>query len=412
MGEDRAEVIFLAYHFPPDPSIGGARPWRFYKYLTRAGRRCHVITAAPQGASAPPDVHFVADETAAFWAATQKRRLPLKAQIERIVRKMVLPDTGMAWALDAAKHCRRIIRQNPGRKFVVLSTYPPAGALLAGLLVSTLEKIPWISDFRDPLSNLDPVRFPLGTPVFSGLRAATARLASAIVVNTKPLGEQWAESFPRYASKVDVIWNGFDPEERLSARPIPPRPYRLLVHAGVLYAGRNPNLILESMERLRASCPEAGGLRILLVGYTGYDSGIDPEICNRGVQANWLDLRPFHIPREEARQISEEADFLLLLQPQSRTQVPGKLFEYLSIGRPIAAVVPRSSATEYILASAGVPHVCIYPDDDPAVRDRKLLEFFSLPTAPVRCTEWFESNFDARGQAAQLDTLIDDLNRQ
>jgi hypothetical protein len=104
-----------------------------------------------------------------------------------------------------------------------------------------------------------------------------------------------------------------------------------------------------------------------------------------------------------------EADLLLLLLPLSEIQVPAKLFEYLCIGRPIVAVVQRGSATEYILTRSGVPHVCIYPDDEPAVRDSKLLACLRLPSNPVRFNSWFESHFHSGYQGAQLAAIIDGL---
>jgi hypothetical protein len=39
-------VLIVAYHYPPDPGIGGARPYRFAKYLKRMGYRIHVIAAS------------------------------------------------------------------------------------------------------------------------------------------------------------------------------------------------------------------------------------------------------------------------------------------------------------------------------------------------------------------------------
>ena len=53
-------VLILAYHYPPDPGIGGARPYRFTKYLKRMGYRVHVIAASHEG---PPerDVTYVPD---------------------------------------------------------------------------------------------------------------------------------------------------------------------------------------------------------------------------------------------------------------------------------------------------------------------------------------------------------------
>ena len=51
MPNAKPHVILIAYHFPPGPEIGAVRPYRFYKYLTRMGYRCHVITASAQSRS-------------------------------------------------------------------------------------------------------------------------------------------------------------------------------------------------------------------------------------------------------------------------------------------------------------------------------------------------------------------------
>ena len=37
-------------------------------------------------------------------------------------------------------------------KFVVFSTYPPLGVIPAGLMAYLRDRLPWIADFRDPLS--------------------------------------------------------------------------------------------------------------------------------------------------------------------------------------------------------------------------------------------------------------------
>ena len=103
----------------------------------------------------------------------------------------------------------------------------------------------------------------------------------------------------------------------------------------------------------------------------------------------------------------EEADALLLVQPQSDVQVPGKLFEYICIGRPILALVPRASAIEQILQKSGIPHVCIYGDDTATLADQKLVEFLRLPNAASEASEWFRTNFNAEEQTKKLAEIID-----
>ena len=77
-------VLIFAYHFPPEPKIGAARPFRFYKYLSRLGYACKIITAAPQ-AEPPPGVTYVPDpfETA--------QRRGFEWQLERAIRWGFLP---------------------------------------------------------------------------------------------------------------------------------------------------------------------------------------------------------------------------------------------------------------------------------------------------------------------------------
>src|ERR1035441_5445616 len=122
----KPDVLLVAYYFPPHQGIGGARPSRFYKYLKRTGFRCHVVTASAQDADSPPDVLFAPDSTASIWESRENKRLSIRAQIERGVRKLFFPGgLGLSWSLAAAQCCRAIIRRNPDRRFVLISSFPP-----------------------------------------------------------------------------------------------------------------------------------------------------------------------------------------------------------------------------------------------------------------------------------------------
>jgi hypothetical protein len=108
--------------------------------------------------------------------------------------------------------------------------------------------------------------------------------------------------------------------------------------------------------------------------------------------------------------MTEEADGLLLVQPQTDVQVPGKLFEYICIGRPILALVPRKFAVEHILESAGVPYVCIYTDDRLGDVDQKVLDFLSIPSQPTPYSDWFGNNFDGNLQAKQMAGIVEEIS--
>jgi len=406
----RPHLILLAYLYPPHQEIGALRPFRFRKYLERMGHTCHVITASPQTGNSP-GVAVVPDELGALWDSPGAR-LPPKAWMELLFRKLMFPGhVGFLWSRAAAAECRRIVSGNPGARFVVFSTYPPMGSLLAGLLARR-RSTPWIADLRDPIGGSATVlrwlRVRFWTRV---LETLSFRAADAVIANVQAAADAWRRRYPWLGRRLHVIYNGFDPEDAPHARPIPARDHRLIVHAGALYHGRNPNLVIESLSRLRRQgIPEAAYARILLLGGVDFRAGLNQALQDEAQREGWLEMRP-PVPRTEALRTLEHADGLLLVQPQSNLQVPGKLFEYISIGRPILALVPRESAIESILQNAAVPHICIYADDGPQTADAKLLDFLRLPNTSTPMNSWFQTNFSVERQAQQLARIIDELAR-
>jgi len=407
----KPHVIMVAYHFPPAPEIGGQRPFRFRKYLERMGYRCYVITASEQPKDGPPDTIFIPDELRAVWDEGPKGRLSFEGWQELLIRKAMFPGHyGFIWSRKVAAECRRMIRSQPENRFVLYSTYPPLGTIATGLRVRSREKIPWIADFRDPVGGQAPELLSRQTRFcIPWLERVTFRRASVVVANVQAAADMWRKRFPWAQRKLRVIYNGFDPEDVPQARPIPARDHKLIVHAGALYHGRNPNVIVESLARLRAAgTQESASARVLLLGATDAKAGFDHALFEHAQREGWLELRP-QVPRPEAQRLLEEADGLLLVQPQSNVQVPGKLFEYMCIGRPVLALVQRSSAVEDILVKAEAAHVCIYTDDSAEAADRKMLEFLRMPNTAAQPNEWFRTGFNAEHQAEELAGIIESL---
>jgi len=134
------------------------------------------------------------------------------------------------------------------------------------------------------------------------------------------------------------------------------------------------------------------------------------RLVDGGIREGWLEVHDWNIPRGAAHRLIEEADGLLLLQPQSALQIPGKLFDYLCVGRPILAVLSQASATEEILAKAGVPYVCIYADDEPTTVDNKLAEYLRFSNQAVPASEWFRNTFSAATQTVQLGAIVERIS--
>jgi len=403
-------ILIFAYHFPPENAIGGARPSRFMKYLSRMGYTCRVYSAANQAGRNNPNTEYVPDPF------VTRPRLSLSWQFERAVRKVFLPsEVGMQWSYCASRAARKYLRAHPNTCVTVFSTFPPLGSHLAAWQLAQSEGLPWIADFRDPFpeaSDHETIH-PFRMRFYRWLERVTARKASAVIANTDAEMVRWQEKFPSLNGKVYSIWNGFDPEERVEPLPASSRDFRALSHIGELYGGRTATPILESIERLIASGHlSSRSICVRLIGPAEPGALPNKEFLDRARDAGWLDLVIHRIPQVEALQISRSSDGLLLLQPQSAAQVPGKLFEYLQIGRPILAFIQPNSPSERLLAQSGVPYRCVYPGSPPKAVDDTVAEFFNIPTMAIAANSWFEEQFNVEKQTRQLDAIIRSLHEE
>jgi len=395
-------VLMFTYHFPPENAIGGVRPFRFYKYLSRKGLKCHVITAADGAADVVPDAESIPDQ---FLTGPREG---LGWQLERAIRKFVLPGaTGIRWSFAATHAGRAFLSANPSARAVIFSTYPPLGPHLAAWRLARLTRLPWVVDFRDPMADSPGGKWTrrarLATKV---LERRAMRDAHAVIANTDGAAERLRRIYPEWRDKVHLIWNGFDPEDRVRPRPLSNSSRKLMSHVGELYQGRDATPLLESIARLVSSgrlSPEQFCVR--LVGPVRAGSLPGQEFLGKAANLGWLEVVDKEVPLNEAQSISTTSGATLLIQPHSTVQVPGKLFEYIQIGRPVLAFVPRNSPSERILQQCGIPYRCVYAESDPARMDERIAEFFEMPWGDAAPSPWFEEQFNAEHQTAELQQL-------
>jgi len=402
-------VLLIAYYFPPDNAIGGARPFRFYKYLKRLGYECHVLTAAaPQGQGTAPDVQFIPDPLKLY------PRQGLAWQAERVSWKFLLRGMHvLGWSHAAYQAGREWLEQHPGRRVIVLSTSPPLGTHLAAWRLARKFKQKWIADFRDPIYSLAAgERAPFENILAPRLERRILRAANGVLANTDSMQKSWIARMPDLKDNIHVLWNGFDAEDVIHPTPMPVRNCKIWSHSGELYEGRDMRPLLHAVERLRESgrLPKSQ-LKVLQVGYTEAKCLPNEKFLEEAQKQGWLELRA-PIPASEARSLALDSDGLLLIQPQTAVQVPGKLFEYLRLGRPILAYVVKDSPVEHILQQAGVPYDCFYPESTPQEIEEKLVTFWErLSPEPVFPNDWFTSTFEASRQAEALERIIQSLER-
>ncbi len=397
-------LLLFAYYFPPTNESGAKRPFRFVRYLQRHGYRTQVVTASPQPPGSPwKDAREAPDGTAPDWK-TRWGALACAA-----VQRVIPYNDQLPWVAHAVAQAERIVLET--RPAAILSTSPPVACHLAAMAMKRKYGLPWVADLRDPVYN-NPHRVRLlSRPYDAAVEQMIVRYADLLIANTDSATEDLRRRYPRMAHKIHLIWNGYDPEDPLEPRPIPPRDVKLLLHAGSIYAGRHPGAVLESLKRLiDGGRLDPAKFRIRLIGWLDLSQ---PWISGATAAAlqelGCLEYVPEMVPEPQAIREMAEADYLLLLDGNDSgkgLQVPAKLFQYMRIGRPILASTAKDSPSERILAHGGIPYVAAYPGASGDRMDECLLALNRLPTDPVQPNAWFEERFNAESQTRMLAALL------
>jgi hypothetical protein len=379
-------ILLLAYYYPPQNTSGAARPARFAKYLPEHGCVCHVVSA--QAAAAP-----------------RKGPWPLAAAgLARFVQHLWPYNEHIEWVPPAVAQAAKLIEQH--NISAIFSTSPPVATHLVALWLKRRYGVRWVADFRDPIDG-NPFR---GMCYDSLLERAIFQHADVCIANTDALAETWRNRHSGTAGKATVLWNGFDPAEEFPSMQPRQTQRKVLAHIGSIYGGRTPALLLDSLRRLIQS----GQLdpRSVVVDLVGELADISLAGYSDLLENGCLRCPGMHLPRAEALEIIAKADYLLLLDGNSKNsglQVPAKLFDYLRSGQPVLALTSRKSPAERILSGSGVSHTCLYPDDPETLIDDKVVSFLRSSTVPVTASPWFWNEFDGRIQARTLAGILDRL---
>jgi len=398
-------ALVLAYYFPPVNESGALRPARFCKYLPQFGYKPVVVTTtSAEGLANPaPDVFQVSRNDGPKGGSVW-RRFAI-----RILQRVLPYNDRIEWVPDAIATASKILRHTKIQ--VVISTSPPIATHMVALWLRWRHGVAWIADFRDPLVG-NPYRNRWHGRLYDALMERwIVSWADAVIMNTDAALMAMKRRYPQSTKKFHLIWNGYDPDDECRPRPIPQRDHKIMVHVGSIYGGRHPGRLVDSIARLlERGHLAAGKFRLRLIGSLEHDmpwlahSAFEPL-----VRAGLIEYGNEVVPRLEAYRQMAEADYLLLLDVNALgrgLQVPGKIFEYIRIGRPILAFTPSGSPVERILAQSEIPHTCIAPSEQDDEIDRKVLNFLSLSNKAVDINSWFRANFDGRSQTAVLARLV------
>jgi hypothetical protein len=377
----RLNILVFAYVFPPDAGSGTYRTLYFANHWARQGDGVTIITVNEQcflstalidrglckevhpsirvvRASATRPLQKLLEIRSAFHRKTSTipdadrgKRLESSARAHGILRQvkdtisdfLSCPDEHIGWVPDAVRRGYRITKST--RVDCIYATGGPWSCLLAAALVHKLSDIPLVLDFRDPwISNPNLIaKSAFSRRLQTKMESMCVNSSKTVIANTEELRQDFLS---RYANlnpgRFVTITNGFEdmPRETKCSTE-----HFTLLHAGAIYQPRNPlNLLKAVSELVKDGVIPAKTFRVQLVGGASIDdSAVELELRS-GVLRNVVEITP-RVSHDDALALQRRASALLLIQTGFPLQVPRKLYEYLSLARPILAIAEHDSAT-------------------------------------------------------------------
>ena len=380
--EPRLRVLYLAFYFPPASGGGVQRTLQMVRHLPDLGIDVEVL--------APTDPKWLVEDPALLASLSPALRVhrarfrgpgtrvlpgqrlaratgPVergRARLAIVGRGLLLPDVEAVWLTDAVPAARRLLAD--GRFDAIVTTSPPASVAVAGSLLSRSSGLPWIADWRDAwLGSAELLRGSARDRArLAALRPLAARtlrgVAAAACVNEQIAAEVQALA---PAAEVEVVPNGaaFEDAEGLERRPAE---RCTLLYAGYFFGSRSPAPLLRGAAELLRRRPELR--QVLRLRFMG---GLRPRDLAAVAEHGLDDLVAFdeNRPYREALQAQRDADVLVLLTQAEDGRdgavfVPGKTWEYLTMARPILAVVPPDGHAAGVLRELGAPATIADPD--------------------------------------------------
>jgi glycosyltransferase involved in cell wall biosynthesis len=339
----------------------------------------------------------------------------LKATIllfyHHVYRSLWWPDPHFYWHSPALKQAKSLAAQTPYD--VLISVSPWFTAHLVGLqLHKRFPSMCWLVDIGDPFSFLDADpenNQRLYKRLNRRVERNIFRQADVISVTTPETQDQYAILFPESASKIHVIGPLLPyREEEPSALPFfPPGNKIRLVYAGVLLKdNRRPEFLLRLFAGLlKTPCADQaelhfiGDVREVQEAFNPYQDLLGTRIFLHG-----------KIEHARTVQAMRQASILVNIGNRTPYQLPSKVVEYASMGKPILNIIQREgdSSLAFFRPHPAVLHLQDRGDAALAPQVEQLYQFIMHPpSVDLKAVDEWLSGYRLEAVAAAYDKIVE-----
>ncbi|MEJ5244886.1 MAG: hypothetical protein WHV28_04180 [Bacteroidota bacterium] len=365
--------LVIAYYFPPSGGPGVQRVLKHIKYIREFGWQPIVLTvengqfpARDESlfAEIPDDVIvrrtkiYEPYDIYRFFTGKKpgtpidvntikkdNQELNLKERIAEFIRAtFFIPDARVGWLFTAKNEAIRIIREHNCK--AIYSSSPPYTCSLIARYAKRKTKLPWVAGFRDPWTGFisAPKRWFLPAKIDRYLEKSVFEESNYVECAWEGIIK---DALSKYHSlikdKFIHVPNGFDSDD------FPNVEYKrndkfTLTYTGSMYGRRNPYSLLIAIENLLSQNKiSVNDFRLKFIGRFGNE--VLDMFNNCSFRQN-IEIIGY-IPHKESIAHLMASDALLLVVDESKESeeiVPGKVYEYIGVHRPILAIAPINGA--------------------------------------------------------------------
>ena len=368
------KLLIITYYWPPAGGPGVQRWLKFVKYLPDFD--IQPIVYVPENPTYPiidnQLVEEVSDKAiilknkifepyqlAGFFSKNKTKKIssgiiPNKKKqsiLERFLLwirgNVFIPDARFLWIKPSVKYLKKYIQENDID--TIVTSGPPHSLHLIGLKLKEDLNLKWFADFRDPWTTIGYHKelklSSYASKIHKELESKVLNAADTIIVTSKTTKAE----FEALTSKpIEVITNGYD-VEKVDKKPLDSK--FSLAHIGSFLSERNPEILWQSLSELVAEIPSfKNDLELKLIGAVSQE--VLKTISNYNLDSYLNNLG--YVSHKEAVSHQRTSQILLLIEINSentKSILPGKLFEYMVSERPIIAIGPKDSDFAEIIKS-------------------------------------------------------------
>lgn len=360
------KVLIITYYWPPSGGSGVQRWVYFARFFKDAGLTPIVLTVDGEKASyryidnslegMVGDIEVHRTNTleplklySQIMGGDKRKNIPqgipgdkkpnLLEKIFRYVRgNFFIPDARVGWNKYAIKKAIQLIKNNDIN--TIITTGPPHSSHLIGLYLKEKTGVNWISDFRDPWSEIyfNNLLYQSESAKRKNQRLEQKVLEkSDYVISVGPTLTRLVQvKLPaKDAGKFLTFHNGYD-SDKMAALPQYQRQNKFIIsHIGVLTDDRPVDTFIKALQQLIAQRPEiASNIAFHAAGDITENNRADLEQVFKGDALKLLG----YISHSKALAQMMSSDLLLnvlTVTAESKLVISGKLMEYLASGRPM-----------------------------------------------------------------------------